>query len=349
MSSAIRTKPACRNTARATELIDQVHRVLGRYRDDDKRGGWISGLDERTGGRHPTAGGLRIGKPLGERSVKEAFDEMLEWDRDGQYFHYLTKWIHVLCQAAFATNNFEYALWGVQLGEAAFKGFAQRSGSGRVVGVYWKMSTDLSRPLVPATGMHDALDGLITFLEAQHALAKWPTKHGEADLSSAIESLSVLCQHGEWTTADPLGLGGLFFDAGRLCQLIGDERHGDVELLESVLEACGNGLISLLASRYLDRPVSHRLPFRELGLAIGLQALPLITDVIKKGRVPLRNRSVLIDRLRSYESLGEDIISAWLPRAQSPDESWQAHRDINDVMLATALVPDMFLLAGPAP
>jgi hypothetical protein len=40
---------------RATELIDQVHRVLGRYRDDDIRSGWISGLDEQAGGRHPTA------------------------------------------------------------------------------------------------------------------------------------------------------------------------------------------------------------------------------------------------------------------------------------------------------
>ena len=35
---------------RATELIDQVHRVLGRYRDDDIRSGWISGLDEQAGG-----------------------------------------------------------------------------------------------------------------------------------------------------------------------------------------------------------------------------------------------------------------------------------------------------------
>jgi len=37
----------------ATDLIDQVHRVLGRYRDDDARRGWISGLDEEAvdGGR----------------------------------------------------------------------------------------------------------------------------------------------------------------------------------------------------------------------------------------------------------------------------------------------------------
>jgi hypothetical protein len=162
-------------------LIEQVHRVLGRYRDDDERSGWISGRDEQAGSCHPTTGGLRIGKSLKERGVNEAFDETLEWDRDGQYFHYLNKWIHALCQAAFVTDDFAYALWAVELGEAAFEGFVRRSGSGRVVGVYWKMSTDLSRPLVPALGLHDALDGLITFREAQHGVAKSSTNIAGAD------------------------------------------------------------------------------------------------------------------------------------------------------------------------
>ena len=45
----------------ATDLIDQVHYVLGRYRADDSRQGWISGLNEESGKRHPTMGGLRIG------------------------------------------------------------------------------------------------------------------------------------------------------------------------------------------------------------------------------------------------------------------------------------------------
>ena len=85
----------------ATELIDQVHRVLGRFRRDEGRTGWISGLDEEGGRRHPTLGGLRIGKPLKERGADEVIDEQLEWERDGQYFHYLTKWMHALCQVAF--------------------------------------------------------------------------------------------------------------------------------------------------------------------------------------------------------------------------------------------------------
>jgi hypothetical protein len=44
-----------------------------------------------TGAAHPTRGGLRIGKKLPERRPGEAFQERLEWERDGQYFHYLTK------------------------------------------------------------------------------------------------------------------------------------------------------------------------------------------------------------------------------------------------------------------
>ncbi len=77
----------------ALQLVDQVHHVLGRHRPDDSRRGWISGLEGERGGEHPTIGGLRIGKPLQERKPDEPPDERLEWEQDGQYFHYLTKWI----------------------------------------------------------------------------------------------------------------------------------------------------------------------------------------------------------------------------------------------------------------
>jgi hypothetical protein len=38
-------------------LVDQVHHVLGRYRDDGPREGWISGLGDAEGEYHPTKGG----------------------------------------------------------------------------------------------------------------------------------------------------------------------------------------------------------------------------------------------------------------------------------------------------
>ena len=329
----------------AAELIDQVHSVLGRYRNDDVRHGWISGLDDESGRHHPTAGGLRIGKTLRERDVGEPFDESLEWDRDGQYFHYLTKWMHALCQAAFLAGD--ASRWAVELGRAAFDGFARRSGSGEVVGVYWKMSTDLSRPLISASGLHDALDGFITFREAVHAGANSADHTVVTDLSAAIESLSVICQQRDWTTNDPLGLGGLLFDACRLCQLIGEQRPGDARLLEEIMDACHRGVMALLAGRYLNRPPGHRLAFRELGLAIGLRALPVIADNMTTSRVGSRpGLQRAVELLLPYESLGEEIIRIWLPYAQHQDQNWRAHQDINDVMLATALIPDVFLSVG---
>jgi hypothetical protein len=105
----------------AAALIEQVHWFLSRFRRDDIRKGWISGLDEETGRCHPTLGGLRIGKPLKERGTDEIIDERLEWDRDGQYFHYLTKWMHALCRAAFLTRSHKCARWAGELAQAAFK------------------------------------------------------------------------------------------------------------------------------------------------------------------------------------------------------------------------------------
>jgi len=318
----------------ATDLIDQVHHVLGRYRADDPRNGWISGLDEEPGKQHPTISGLRIGKPLKERQVGEPIDEQLEWDRDGQYFHYLTKWMHALCRAAVLDGRPVYAEQAVELAEAAFQRFTHRSASGNVVGIYWKMSTDLSRSLTFAMGLHDALDGFLTFREVQNVISKMRVKTNAGDLTRAITSISSLCRSKNWGTSDPLGIGGLLFDACRLSQL--PHWPGDHYLFEEITNACEDSIRAFFASRFLTRPASHRLAFRELGLAIGLKAVPTILE-------PSKNRRFPKGRPLQYQSLAEEIITAWLPRAQAPDELWHAHQDINDVMLATALTPNTFL------
>ena len=62
----------------ALQLVEQVHRVLGRHRHDDTRSGWISGLDEENARLHPTLGGLRIGKALNERRLGDPFNEHFE-------------------------------------------------------------------------------------------------------------------------------------------------------------------------------------------------------------------------------------------------------------------------------
>ena len=333
----------------ATTLIEQVHRVLGRFRRDEDRKGWISSLDEEAGRRHPTLGGLRIGKPLKERGADEVIDERLEWDRDGQYFHYLTKWMHALCRTAFLLRSQECAQWAGELAQTAFKAFARRLGSGKLDGVCWKMSTDLSRPLVPTMGLHDALDGLITFREVQHAIVKiLGVDAAVSGLSQATEALFALCEHGQWATGDPLGVGGLLFDTCRLCQL-GHENRGELRLLEDVIQGSGDGLMIMLKIGYLKRPAQHRLAFRELGLATGLRAVPIIANEFQNERNPFGSRPSalrLIDLLLPYERLSDEIIDFWLPYAENPDESWKAHQDINEVMLATAIAPSTFLSVG---
>src|SRR5215208_4812828 len=95
----------------ALKLIDEVHQKLGKFHPDDTCKGWISGLSEQQGQNHPTAGGLRIGKKLAERKQDEPFNERLEWERDWQYFHYLTRWMQALLQTREETNEKQYAVW----------------------------------------------------------------------------------------------------------------------------------------------------------------------------------------------------------------------------------------------
>src|SRR5687767_6439113 len=58
----------------ALKLIDEVHLTLGKFGPNDERKGWISGLSEDVGKKHPTAAGLRIGKKLPERKSDETFN-----------------------------------------------------------------------------------------------------------------------------------------------------------------------------------------------------------------------------------------------------------------------------------
>ena len=155
----------------ALQLVDQAQSVLGRHRHDDHRTCWISGLDEEDGRLHPTKGGLRIGKQLKERRPSDPLDERLEWDQDGQYYHYLTKWMHALNGVTRVTGDFTYNRWAIELARTAHTKFVHALSSSRRKRMYWKMSIDLSYPLVPSMGLHDPLDGLVTYSQLQATAA----------------------------------------------------------------------------------------------------------------------------------------------------------------------------------
>ena len=321
----------------ARELVDQVHHVLGRHRDDDPRQGWISGLPEEEGERHPTRGGLRIGKPLNERGPDQPPDSQLEWHQDGQYFHYLTKWMHALYRMGQETGEHRFQHWAAELAATAHKAFSYRISSGGPKRLVWKMSIDLSRPLVSSMGQHDPLDGLITCLELQTAAGFEPADG--TDLTAAIADMTQMCSQARWATDDPLGIGGLLDDATRLGELIFERGMVRHELLHHLLVEAERSLRGLDWSILLSRSVGHRLAFRELGLAIGIHGLPRIGRLVG----PKRVLATLSDGLQQYQPLAEQIEAFWSDPAHRLSRTWIDHRDINMVMLATSLAPESYL------
>jgi hypothetical protein len=326
----------------AVQLVGQVHSTLGRYRKDDTMAGWISGLGQKEASLHPTAGGLRIGKKLKERKATEPLDERLEWDRDGQYFHYLTKWMHALNRVARVTGEFAYNRWAVELAHISRARFVYAP-SGREKRMYWKMSTDLSYPLIRSMGLHDPLDGLVTYTQLAATAAKDP--EGPADLETEIADMAAMCKGRTLVTDDSLGIGGLLSDAFRVAQLMTSGYFSKSGLLVTILGASLSGL-EALDEDMTKLPANHRLAFRELGLSIGLRALQELSDLIGKNQQLFREERALDDRtrgLKRYQRLGETIEAFWLRPENRQGESWTTHRHINMVMLATSISPAGFL------
>ena len=330
----------------ALQLVDQVHHVLGKHRGDDPRQGWISGLDAQQGEEHPTVGGLRIGKQLNERKPNEPSDERLEWDQDGQYYHYLTKWMHALNCVSQATRDPAYIRWAIELAKTAHAKFTFAPSYGGRKRMHWKMSIDLSYPLVPSMGQHDPLDGFVTYCELQAAAANYLDGSSYPDLGHEIVDMARICQGIQLPTDDPLGIGGLLYDACRIAQLMAKGQIRDPSLLETVVHAASMGIESFKISGSLEYPAEYRLAFRELGLSIGLSAVERMLAIIEENPNVFCQMSSLpqiVEGLREYMPLGETIEMFWMNNKNRQASTWIEHREINMVMLATSLAPNRFL------
>ncbi|MDH4360547.1 MAG: hypothetical protein OEW33_07400 [Nitrospirota bacterium] len=81
--------------------------------------------------------------------------EDLEWIRDGRHFHCLSKWMHALNCLTRVTEDPMYNRWAVNLAKTAHTRFTYQPWGGEPKHMYWKMSIDLSYPLVTSMGRHD--------------------------------------------------------------------------------------------------------------------------------------------------------------------------------------------------
>lgn len=326
-------------------LVDQVHAVLGRHRRDDERTGWISGLSDKEGQRHPTKGGLRIGKKMRERGPAEPFDERLEWDRDGQYFHYLTQWMHAIDRVSRVTGDPTYSRWALELAKVAHARFTYAPREAKEKRLYWKMSIDLSYPLVSSMGHHDPLEGLITYSELQATAGKLSGQSPSRELSREIADMVAICEGKDWATDDPLGIGGLLIGAYRMTPLILAGGFPPRDLFEVVLEDSLTSLESFDRQSLLEMPADYRLAFRELGLSIGLQAIQKLQGSVCQYPDVFRKPPVhsLIKSFERYARLSKAINAFWLEDKNRESAAWSEHRNINMVMLATSLAPDGYL------
>jgi hypothetical protein len=202
------------------------------------------------------------------------------------------------------------------------------------------MSIDLSRPQVTSMGLHDPLDGFLTYCELQ-ATSDVDTR---LDLGREIRELRGMCVDQRWETDDALGIGGLLCDAHRLAQLNAVGILNEPRLLEDLLRAGLHGLEIFVARGMLRGGAETRLGFRELGLSIGLHAVERIRSLAAEPRAV--HLQALLEDISRYPPLAEHIERFWLEPANRKSASWRDHRDINDVMLATSLAPAGYLAVG---
>ncbi len=305
----------------ARKLIGYVNEYLGKYAREDKRKGWISGLSAEEGEKHPTKNGLRIGKKGLERPADVEFDDTLEWGRDGQYLHYNIRWINALLQAGIHLDNNDYFKQAAEMSLAGKKFITEKNGN---LHMYWKMSVNLDRPLVSSMGAQDPLEGLLSALKVQQY-------YEDIDLTDYVDKLTQLCAGHDWTTTDPLGLGGLLLDVIKALELKESTDPPDSVKPEKLFREAIRGLQEYTKRKDVAEPVHFRLCFRECGLSLGLNTLGAYQPWLEKHDINYAD-------LEPYLSLADEIEEFWSEPVHRESNPYIEHLDINDITFAASIL-----------
>jgi hypothetical protein len=213
--------------------------------------------------------------------------------------------------------------------------------------MHWKMSTDLSRPLVPSMGHHDPMDGLATFAELRATQRALGGQRSHGALEPAWVDMFMMCDRAlSWATADALGIGGLLQAAATLVRLTAAGECEPGRTLGRLLVDAARSLDAFVSSGDTGRPAGGRLAFRELGLAIGLHGIERMKATVihshsRFGSARDAERLLgSVQALHEHAHIRDEIERCWLDPAAQAAAAWRHHEDINTVMLAASLVPD---------
>ena len=253
--------------------------------------------------------------------------------------------MHALNRVSQVTANSIYNQWALELARVAHAAFTYSPSPLSQTGVpkrmFWKMSIDLSHPLVDSMGHHDPLDGLMTYLQLNATAKQFPETSSELILKTEIKEMEAMCTGKQWASEDALGIGGLLSDAFKLVQLINTHHLQETARLESLLQDIVLSLQAFITHNQLNLPAEYRLAFRELGLSIGLHTIAKMQMIIEKNPDDFENADQLISTLSNlyhFHKIAELIENFWLKPKHRSVNSWQEHADINNVMLATSLL-----------
>uniref|UniRef100_A0A915DTX8 Uncharacterized protein n=1 Tax=Ditylenchus dipsaci TaxID=166011 RepID=A0A915DTX8_9BILA len=277
-------------------LIDTVHNILGRTRNG------LSRLGDSTD-EHPLRGGLRIGKEQ---------DEGRGMSEDGQYYHYLTKWLFALNRMSLVSKDPRYNQWAIEMVQSIHFKFCSKD----MRRMYWKMSIDLSHPLIPSEGGLDTYDGLTMYMLLQETAKMFhrynQMTHGQQvvwsknNLQPEIDHMKHLvdARYQSYTTNDCLDAGEALWLASLYSQL-DYARH---------LKAQASKAVELLWKHgEFQGSVNQRLGFREFGTTIGVQ-------------------------------MHNDLMAVWQERVNFLHQFWGSYlqvrdNDITPIMFCSSLIP----------
>jgi len=290
----------------AARLIDTVHNVLGKTRSQDKH---LTGASPE----RPLAGGLRIGK-----------EDESGPDGDGQYHHYLTIWMFALNRMSMVTGEMKYNELAIQLAQAIHPAFVVNRDSPRPR-MRWKMSMDLSQPLVTSEGNLDPIDGYVVFSLLQKTAGD-PTILQE-EIQDYKKIVDTRWKYME--SDDPLDLGMTLWSVHWMA--------AEEPWAAAVMERASENLRELaFVNRYFEYPLERRLAFREFGTCLGVKCALVLSELQEENEDLV---GVAEDILDQWEEAG---IGAAGDGKLDVAIKKQGLRPITNVMYAASLIPGAF-------
>ena len=295
----------------ARNLIATVHSILGFTRDGKSR--LPCATDEA-----PLRGGLRIGK----------HDESGS-DGDGQYFHYLTVWVFALNRFTFVTGEKWYNEQAISMAKAILPKFMTNRNSGRPR-MHWKLSMDLSKPLVASEGNLDPLDGYVTYKLLQNTCS--PDSDILQDEIALFKKIVDTKVDG-YSSTDTLDLGMTLWTAHWFTP--------EEEWARTITQRALSCLKSLIVEdRHFEESTKRRLAFREFGTALGVRSA---TAGKSDGHGLCREDELVNTEVRELPGM---ICRQWEEAGLVPTPILQMHGRMADLMPITAVMYASAIIPG---